>query len=321
MFLAAVGLALASLAGVRPAVAQGTHPFPGDKYVSSNPYVAAGDAAYGRRQEGRVGLAANGRQIAEAISNYQTAAEAPDNLEARWKLLRALYFKGVYVGGLEPDARKAVFVQARRVADDALTILARRAGRKEIAELVKMSPSLRAEALAHEPDVAPTFYWSAVCRGRWALAAGKLEAARAGVAERIRDDAATVIALDPTFEDGGGYRVLGRLHDQAPEIPFLTGWVSRDEALKNLRLALATAPRNLQNRHFLAEALVHGGDAADRAEAIKLEESVLAEAPSPQHLVEDLTTQDQARANLAQWGRSPTPSETPRETPSPGAGR
>jgi len=281
--------------------------------------VVAGDEAYGRRQEGRVGTAAALRPIAEAIVNYQTASEAPDNLEARWKLMRALYFKGSYAGGLDPETRKAVFVQARRVADDALTILARRAERREVSDLVKLSPPLRAETLGRDPDAAPTFFWSAVCRGRWALAAGKLEAARAGVAERIRDDAATVIAIDPQFEDGGGYRVLGRLHDQAPEIPFITGWVSREEAIKNLRLAVATAPRDLGNRHFLAEALVHDGAPGEKAEAIQLEQWVVAQSPSPQHLVEDLTTLEQARENLGKWGSAPL--ETPRESPSPGPGR
>ena len=309
---AAFAIAAAALAQANPDSGR----FPG---VSRNPYVVAGDEAYGRRQEGRVGTSAALRPIAEAIVNYQTAAEAPDNLEARWKLMRALYFKGAYVGALEPEARKAVFVQARRVADDALTILARRAERREVADLVKLSPLLRAEALGKDPDAAPTFFWSAVCRGRWALSVGKLEAARAGVAERVRDDAATVIAIDPQFEDGGGYRVLGRLHDQAPEIPFITGWVSREEALRNLRLAVATDPRDLGNRHFLAEALVHDGGPGEKAEAIKIEQGVIAEAPSPQHLVEDLTTLEQARENLRKWGSAP--SEAPAETPSPGPGR
>jgi len=273
--------------------------YPPDTRVSRNPYVVQGDEAYGRRQEGRSGLFANSRKISEAIAAYQTAAEAPDNLEARWKLLRAFYFKGVYTG-LDPDARKAVFAQARRVADDTLTILARRAGGRDPAELVKMSPPLRAQALAKEPDAAPTYFWGAACRGQWALSAGKLEAARAGTAERIRDDAATVVELDPLYEDAGGYRVLGRLHDQAPDIPFVTGWVSKDEAVRFLRLAVSGAPRNFSNRHFLAEALAHRGG-ADLAEAIKIEEGVVADSPSPQHMIEDLTTQDQARTNLEAW--------------------
>jgi hypothetical protein len=293
-------LAAATFLSGAAARAQDPHQFP--DVTGRNPYVIQGDSAFARRQEGRVGAVANPRPIAQAIAAYQTASEAPDNLEARWKLMRALYFKGVYTG-LDADARKAVFNQARRVSDDAIAILARRTGREGGPQLLQLSPPMRAEALAKETDAAPTFFWSAVCRGQWALSVGKLEAARAGAAERIRDDAATVVALDPKFEEGGGYRVLGRLHSEAPEIPFLTGWVSRDEAVKNLRLALANGPRNFLNRHFLAEALARGTP-EEKAEAIKLEQSVVSDAPSPGSLVENLSVQEDARKDLEAWTKA-----------------
>jgi len=297
---AAVGVLLAFAALAQEGVAPDAHQFPQDTFVNRNPYVVGGDNAFGRRQEGRVGAVASPRPIAEAIRSYQTAAEAPDNLEARWKLLRAFVFKGLYTG-LDAESRQAVFERARRVADDAVAILARRVGRGGGPDLLSLDPSARAEALAKEHDAVATFYWGAVCWGQWALAVGKDRAATTGVAERIRDDAATVVAIDPTFEDGGGYRVLGRLHDQAPEIPFVTAWVSRSEALRNLRLAVSVGGRNnLNNRHFLAEALARGTP-EERAEAIRIEEGVIREAPSPGHLVEDLATQDQARADLDRW--------------------
>jgi len=287
--------ALSAQDGVYP----DAHQFPGDStMVNRNPYVVRGDEAFSNRQEGRTGTIANPRKISEAIVAYQTAAEAPDNIEARWKLLRAFYFKGVYTGQ-DPEARKAIFDRARRVADDSLTILARRAGQKDASDLVKLSPPLRAQALAKEPDAAAAFYWGSTCRGQWALSVGKLEAARNGIAERIRDDASTVVELDPKFEDAGGYRVLGRLHDQAPDIPFVTGWVSHDEAVRYLRLAVAAYPRNFANRHFLAEALAKDG--ATLAEAIRIEEGVVADSPSPQHLIEDATVQEQARGDLEAW--------------------
>jgi len=131
---------------------------------------------------------------------------------------------------------------------------------------------------------------------------GKWKAARAGAAEKIRDDAAAVVALDPEFEEGGGYRILGRLHAQAPRIPFLTGWVSREEALLNLRLAAKVNARNFVNRHFLSEALAEGSR-AERAEAVRIARALVADAPSPTHLVEELKIQEDARRNLAKWSR------------------
>jgi protein involved in temperature-dependent protein secretion len=109
-----------------------------------------------------------------------------------------------------------------------------------------------------------------------------------------------VIALDPAFEEAGGYRVLGRLHQRAPRIPYITGWISRAEGLRNLRLAVRTAPKNFVNRHFLAEALAAGGSSA-RAEAIQIETELVADTPSPAHLVEDLAIQDEAKKNLLAW--------------------
>lgn len=291
---------LAALLAASPLAAQaGLGSDTQEKVDSRNPYVAKGDKAYARRQEGRVGAVADGRPIAEAIAAYQTAAEAADNLEARWKLLRAFYFKGVYTG-LDPDSRLAVFVRARHVSEDLLAILARKAGRRDWPDLGSLPPASRAELLGRNPDAAPSFFWAAACVGQWALSVGKVQAVTAGAAEFIRDNATTVIAIDPQFEDGGGYRVLGRLHDEAPEIPFLTGWVSREEALKNLRLAVSIDGKNFANRHFLAEALARGTP-VELAEAIAIEEKLLKDGPSPQHLVEDLFVQEQARADLEKW--------------------
>src|SRR6202022_833265 len=138
--------------------------------------------------------------------------------------------------------------------------------------------------------------WTAAGWGQWSLASGKLDAARKGAAGRIRDDCRTLIAFDPAFEEGGGYRILGRLHDQAPRIPFVTGWVSRAEGLRLLRLPGAEGPRNFVNRQFLAEALERSGD---RAGAVSIERSIAADLPAPERLVEELAIQETARRNLA----------------------
>jgi len=264
-----------------------------------NPLVSEGDAHYARRQEGHAGDRADSREILAAIAAFEAAAEAPDNAEARWKLARALYFRGEYTG-LAVERRRAVFEMARRVSEEAIGILGRRAG--AAAKLEGQPPAKTADALRNDPDALPTFFWTAVSWGEWSLDVGKMAAARMGAASRIRDDANVVIALDPTFEEGGGNRILGRLHDQAPKIPVLTWWVSRKEALANLRRALEIAPQNIVNRHFLAEALAHGS-AAERAEAIQIEEQVVAAAPSPVHLVEEIHIQEEAKRRLAEWRR------------------
>lgn len=292
-------LSVASPAEAQQQVPSLTDLSQGPQKFSSNPLVAEGDRAYSRRQEGRVGAKAGVGPINQAIAAYEQAARDPDFAEARWKLVRALYFKGAYTG-LDPDSRKAVFQKAKRVAEDGIGILQKSLEKRGIKGFLEFGPNTLAGHFRDRSDAAPTFFWAAVAWGEWALSIGKVEAAQSGAAETIRDYALTVIGIDPVFEEGGGYRILGRLHDQAPWIPFVTGWVSREDAVKYLRLAMQEDKRNFANRHFLAEAL-YGGDAKEKTEAIALEEALVADAPSPQHLIEEITTQDEARQNLAAW--------------------
>jgi hypothetical protein len=253
----------------------------------TNPLIVEGDAHYGRREDGRAGLLAGGREIALAIAGYDSAAQAPDNAEARWKLARALCFKGSYTG-LDEEGQKAVFDKARAAGEEAIQIVERRV-RNPLPFDTK-----------HDPDAAPSYYWTAVAWARWALATGKVEATRKGYAEKVRNYASVVIGNDQMFEDAGGFRELGRVHDQAPRIPGLTEWVSHDDAVKNLRQAVKLEPKSLINRLFLAEALA-SGSAADKAEAVALAQGVAADAPSPVRLVEELKTKNDARADLERW--------------------
>jgi tetratricopeptide (TPR) repeat protein len=263
--------------------------------IGPDPVIAAADRAWQRRDEGHVGGRASRDRIFEAIAGYEKASEASENAEARWKLSRALFFEAKLTGQND-DARLALYERARKAGEEAIAILRRRG-----ATLPQTaSPARVAAELARDPDAPPAYFWTAVAWGEWGLLAGKLRGAKAGAATRIRDLAATVVALDPAFEEGGGYRVLGRLHQRAPRIPYISGWISKAEGLRNLRLAVRIAPKNFVNRHFLAEAVASDG-ARGRAEAIRIEKEIVADSPSRSHLVEDLAIQDEAKKNLLAW--------------------
>jgi tetratricopeptide (TPR) repeat protein len=259
------------------------HPIgPSEAHASPNPVLAAADEAWRRRDEGRAGARANRRRISEAVSRYEEAAAVPEAAEARWKLARALFFEAKFTG-LDRKGQRALLEKARKAGEEGIALLQRRG------------------SLSRDPDAAATYFWAAVAWGEWAQIVPRARAARARAASRIRDYASTVIRLDPRFEDGGGYRILGRLHHLAPRIPIVTGWVSRAEGIRNLRLAVKTAPENFVNRHFLAEALAEGGPAA-KSEAIRIEEQLIADPPSPDHLVEDIAIQEEAKKDLVAWG-------------------
>jgi hypothetical protein len=266
---------------------------------SGNPYIREGDSHYARRQEKRVGAVADRGEIAAAVRAYDTASQAADSLEARWKLARALVFEGLYTE-MEPSARQAIFEKARRASEDGIGILERRAKRAGSHEFALLSPEEIASAVRKDPDASPAFYWAAVSWGQWAVARGKEEATRLGAAQKIRDYATVLIALDADFEDGGGYRILGRLHDRAPHMQAETDWVSREEALRNLRLAAKTDSASFANRLYLAEALALGSP-AERAEAIRIAEGLVSDAPSPTRIVEELRLQREAAEDLRAW--------------------
>ncbi len=268
--------------------------------IASDPLLTQADTRYRERHEGRRGARASLLPISDAIAVYEAAVERHrHDPEPRWKLARALYFKATYTGQ-DASARRGFLEKARRAGEEALAILKENAEALGAKDFPRLSTPQKAQALHGDPDAAPAYFWAAVAWGEWALAVGKVQAARAGGAQKIRDYASTVIALDPEFEEGGGYRILGRLHDQAPRIPLLTGWVSRKEALRNLRLAIKVAPGNFVNRHFLSEALA-AGSAAERAEAIAIARGLVADTPSPGHLVEELKIQEDAKRNLKTW--------------------
>jgi hypothetical protein len=284
--------------GVARAQERVQNPYP-KMAQAGNPLIREGDSHYARRQEKRVGAVAGKSEIAAAVRAYTTATEAADTADARWKLARALVFLGRYTE-LDDSARQSAFEKARRTAEEAIGILDRRAKRGGGRDLEALSPEETAEVVRKDPDSPPIFYWAAVSWAQWALARGREEATKLGAADKIRDYASILVALDPLFEDGGGYRILGRLNDQASQMAVEPDWASRAEAVRNLRLAVKTDAANFANRLFLAEALAEG-ETAERAEAVRIAQGLIAESPSPARLVEELTLQEDAAKDLRAW--------------------
>lgn len=259
--------------------------------------LQTGDRAWSRRAEGATDSHARPGPIGEAIRAYRQAIEeSPEDLEPRWKLLRALYFEGQFVA-LDREGKRQVFEESRRVAEEALDLLAQAVGGRE--KLDRMEPGEKAKALGGQPEAAPVFFWSAVDWGLWGESVGRLKAARQGVGGRVRDDAEAVIALDESYENAGGHRLLGRLHAVAPRVPFFTGWVDRAKALEELRRAVELGPDEPYNALYLAEAILDHRP-QDRSEALRLLEELAERAPRPGHRVEDAFVLAQARSLLAE---------------------
>lgn len=268
----------------------------GSAFAAAADPVERGDAAWERRAEGHRDDRAAAGPIAEAAAAYEEALRGdPAGLAATWRLLRAIYFQGDYAAGSSEEKAK-LYDRGKAACGAAVDRLGREVPGFEGVEEVE-AKRLR-ELLGGRPDAAKLFFWCAVDWGLWGENHGKLAAARAGVASKVRDFTLAAIALDPDYEGGGGHRVLGRLHSEAPKLPFVTGWVSRDTAFTELRRAVAIAPAHPINRIFLAEALLDHGDAAQHEEAWSILTELAALEPRPDQLVEDLRVRRLARGHL-----------------------
>jgi tetratricopeptide (TPR) repeat protein len=252
--------------------------------------IADGDAHYARRAEGAHGGTADPREADLAIQAYRRArAASPSDLDALAHLLRALHFRGAFCGADLPS-RKKIFDEGRLLGQAAVDQLEKGVEARSAAE--------RLAALRATPGAAGAYYWTAAHLGQWALARGTFAAARAGVAGRLRTLADTVIALDPALEEGGGYRLLGRLHHQAPRIIFVTGWVSKTKAIEYLRKSYALGPTNPVTWFFLGDALLDG-DASLADEGRGFLRKCIDTPPRADYVVESAYYADLARARLA----------------------
>jgi tetratricopeptide (TPR) repeat protein len=243
--------------------------------------VPDGDQHWAMRAEGHQGGRAQAIHIDAAIAAYQKAiTQNPNDLEARWKLLRAIRFKGAYVAATN-EAKKPIYAQGKKAGTEALAVVAR--------------------VPRTTPGIAEVYLWDAVNWGEWALAYGKMAAVREGAADRIKREATIAMQMDPKLEGGAPARVLGRLHDQTPRVPFLTGWASSKEAVRLLNESLKLDPANKITKVFLAEAMV-SNDSGTRPAAIAILRDVVKAPNDPSYEVEQAAATDDARGLLKKWG-------------------
>lgn len=259
-----------------------------------------GDQHWNARAEGSQNGHAKPDHVNAAIAAYQRAiAQDPNDLEPRWKLLRTLRFKGAYVASTN-DEKKQIYAQAKKAGEEALTVLDKRLAAKGI-DPAKATEQQVADAAKSIPGAGEMFLWDAINWGEWALAYGKLAAARQGAADRIRREAAIANLIDPKLEGGSPSRVLGRLHDQTPRIPFITGWASSREAVKFLNDSLKIDPSNKITIVFLAEAMV-ANNSDTKPQAVQMLRNAVTAPIDQNYVVEQTAALNDAKNLLRRWG-------------------
>ncbi|MFT4572505.1 MAG: hypothetical protein ACI8TX_003685 [Hyphomicrobiaceae bacterium] len=229
--------------------------------------LAAGDALWAKRAEALSGKLAAPEAIESAIESYQTTqSDSPNELETRWKLLRALHYS-VDFADRDDDAKEANVDQAVALAHDSMELLERGTG--------------------DDHNRARVYFWSGIAWGIKASRVGLLTIVRDGLATKMHDTAQKTAELDPSVDQGGALRLLSRLHATIPRVPFISGWVDRGKSLGFAERALALDPSHPGTELIMALALLER-EPNRKAEARTFLERVASLTPRDDHRVEDL---------------------------------
>jgi tetratricopeptide (TPR) repeat protein len=259
-------------------------------------YITKGDQAWAKRAAGHQGARAAAEPIENAIEAYQSALNSePENLEARWKLLRAFHFKGEFVLQ-DRKERHELYKRGREIAEAGRLQIETRYGLNK--GLFKTEPQDVVRAVGGEPAVAEYCFWAAANWGLWGHYSGKMISALTGLVYKIRQLAEIMVLMDESIENGGGHRLLGQFLARVPRIPFFTWWVDKDQAISELRLSLKVAPNDLLSKMYLAQALLKFRPEKSE-EALGLLHDIVNGLPNPKRRVEDIEVIENARVLLA----------------------
>ena len=183
--------------------------------------------------------------INEAILFFSKKIKEPDyEKEAALYLLKSFYFKGEFIVK-DNEQKKQTFNEGKTL------------GEKYIKKF---------------PNSVELKYWHLVNLGSWAKAHGVLTAAYEGVADIMKMQSEEIININPEYQDGGGYFMLGAIHHRSPNIPFFLSWPDNQQAIKYLELAVETGKQKLNQKVYLAQALIKD-DQIDKAKEILIEVS------------------------------------------------
>ena len=209
--------------------------------------LAQGDEHYAQR--------ADLDQARLAVELYRQAVELdPSSYEAAWRLSRGLYWVGDHVS----ENKAAYFEQAID------------AGKK---------------AVALNPDDAAGHYWLGVSYGLYAKVKGLAHSVF--VIGPLKEHMAAVLKLDPGYDRGGAYFILGIVYYELPGV--LGG--DMDQAFKYLEKAVELDPQAYAIHAYLADAYIDQGR-TDRARELVSE--ALSGTCRPGHEPECRRGKDQA---------------------------
>jgi len=239
--------------------------------ICSQNELEKGITLYNHRLEGSVKSSAKPEPITNAIKHFQYALKnSATETDAELYLLKSYYFRGKYVHK-NKEKQKADFSKGKELGEN---------------------------YIKKYPDSAPFRYWYLVNLGSWSEVYGIITAAREGVADLMREHSGVIISLDPEYENGGGYFMLGAVHFKSPYIPFFLSWPDNDDAIKYLTKAFNIGEATPNQKVYLAQALYKDGQ---KYRAIDMLKEVANMQPSAEKIMRDLEQIELAEQLLSEY--------------------
>ena len=229
------------------------------------PTFEEGVEYYNERSAHSIGTVTDDQNILKAIKIFESELNSSKDLEVALYLVKSYYYMAQYV--LQDYEDKKLYFE--------------------------LAKDLSESYIDKYPDSVEILYWNLANMSNWAKMVGIRAVSKLGGAEEYRERAVDIIIMNPEYEDGGGYFLLGAVYYTAPNIPIFLPWPDNYKAIQYFRKAVNTGNATPLQILYLSRALLDGGhsDRAKRylARLVKLE-------PRSDNYIEDLNYIIEAKA-------------------------
>lgn len=151
------------------------------------------------------------------------------------------------------------------------------------------------QAIKAYPKNEAILMWYIANFSKYGESLGVINSAKNGLADKVKLYTEKLIALNPKFNDGAGYKILGVINYKVPHIPLMLTWPSKIKAEEYLKKALAVNPKSISNLYYYAEFL---SEVKRKEEAKIILKIVIDTPPRKTNLIEDMYDINQARRLL-----------------------
>lgn len=151
------------------------------------------------------------------------------------------------------------------------------------------------QAIKAYPKNEAILMWYIANFSKYGESLGVVSSAKNGLADKVKLYTEKLIVLNPKFNDGAGYKILGVINYKVPHIPLVLTWPSKIKAEEYLKKALAINPKSISNLYYYAEFLSE----VKRKEEAKIILKIGVETPPRKtNLIEDMYDISQAKKLL-----------------------